>query len=404
MLFFSHKKLDPIVKLKLKEKTERTLPVIVIFKSSLTKGFITSLIKNKGKIKHELGFMNAIAAQLTLDTIDRLSELPEVFSISYDRKARVTLDKTINYVGITNSNPYNLTGRNVTAAIIDTGVYPHADLLRPVKAVTYFKDMVNSINEWYDDNGHGTFMCGLISGSGSMSDGKYKGIAPGCRLIMIKAFNSVGEGSFSDILSSMGWVVENRERYNIKLLCLPFGADVIVPHTEDPLCLGAKAASDTGIIVITSAGNKGPANDSITTPGIEPSSVTVGCCNCRDSNIRNWSISDFSGRGSKKERDTKPDITAPGFGITSLASNSNFIPAGDRRISPPSPEIPYGSVTGTSASAAVATGCIALYLEKSPNLTSKDLKGILKLSCQTINDMKNAQGYGVINMKKLLNE
>jgi hypothetical protein len=59
-------------------------------------------------------------------------------------------------------------------------------------------------------------------------------------------------------------------------------------------------------------------------------------------------------------------------------------------------------MTGSSVSAAVAAGCIALLLEKMPNISGKDLKGILKLSCQTLNESNSAQGYGIINLKELL--
>ena len=38
----------------------------------------------------------------------------------------------------------------------------------------------------YDHYGHGTHMAGIIAGNGSMSGGKYSGIAPGANLVSIK--------------------------------------------------------------------------------------------------------------------------------------------------------------------------------------------------------------------------
>lgn len=404
MLFFSKKKLDPIVRLKLKEKTDKTLPVIITFKEPPSNRFKNSIAKKQNKLKYEYKYINAAAARLSLDEIDRLSELPEIISISYDRKANICMDKTVECVGINYKNPYNLTGRNVTTAIIDTGVYPHGDLSRPYRIITFFKDFINSLSEPYDDNGHGTFMCGVMAGSGSMSDDRYKGIAPGSRIIMLKAFNSVGEGAFSDILAAIGWVVENRKKYNIRLLCLPFGADAIVPYKSDPLCRACEAAWNSGLIVITASGNKGPDHGTITTPGIDPFVITVGSCECRDSNIRNWTIPDFSSRGSKKGDETKPDFIAPGWGITSLSSDKRYVPGKGRKPTPSYLETPYCQMTGSSVSMAVAAGCIALCLEKMPDISGKDLKGILNLSCQTLNEVKTAQGSGVINMKKLIYE
>lgn len=399
-MLFSKRKLDPIIKLKLKQKVDKVIPIIILLREPSSNRLKNSISKNNGRLKYEYKYMNAVAAQLTPDQIDRLSELPEVISISYDRKASICMDMTAGCIGIDHSSLYNLTGRNVTVAIIDTGVYLHNDLLRPTRAITYFKDYINLYSEPYDDNGHGTFICGVIAGSGNMSEGRYGGIAPHCKIIMLKTFNSVGEGAFSDILAAIGWVVENKEKYNIKILCLPFGADSIVPHTMDPLCKACEAASDSEIIVVTASGNKGPDQGTITTPGIDPAIITVGCLECRDSNIKSWNIPDFSGRGSRRENQIKPDFIAPGCGIVSLACDKSFI-SSERAAAKPLTS-PYCSMTGSSVSAAVAAGCIALFLEKSPTISVKDIKGVLKLSCQTLNEVKNAQGYGVINLKKLL--
>lgn len=404
MFFFSKKKLDPIIRLKLKEKTDKSIPVIILLKESPSNRFKNSISKNTGKLKHEYKYMHGLSAQLTLEQIDKLSELPEVISISYDRKANICMDKTVEDVGVNHSNPYGLTGRNVNVAVIDTGVFPHPDLIRPHRSIIHFKDFIASCGEPYDDNGHGTHVCGIISGSGSMSDGRFKGIAPDSRIIMLKAFNNVGEGAFSDILAAIGWVIENKEKYNIRLLCLPFGADSIMSYDLDPLCKACRAAIDSGIIVIAASGNKGPNFGTITTPGVEPSIITVGCCYSREPNIKDWKISDFSGRGSSKGAQTKPDIIAPGSGITSLGSDKSFFPGKGRKSLPESLKEHYCSMTGSSISTAVAAGCIALFLEKMPALTGKDLKGILKLSCQTLNQSKTAQGYGVISVKNLIDE
>lgn len=402
MLLFNKKKLDPIVRLKLKEKTDKILPVIIMLKEPLSKKLRNSIIKNGGKLKYEFNYINAAAAWLTLESIDKLSELPEVISISYDRKANLSMDKTSICVGAGFNSPYNLTGRHVVTAVIDSGVYPHGDLLAGNRAILHFKDFINQQTETYDDNGHGTFICGVIAGSGNLSKGKYKGIAPLSRIIMLKAFNSVGEGAFSDILAAIGWVVENRESYNIKILCLPFGADAIVPCSMDPLCKACNAAWDLGIMVVAASGNKGPEQGTITTPGIDPSIITVGCCQCSDTSIRNWKIPEFSGRGSRKDKETKPDFIAPGCSVTSLSSDKSYMPVKGTKTYPPSLISPYCTMTGSSVSAAVAAGCIALYLEKTPDISGKDLKGVLKLCCQTINEVRNAQGSGVLNIGKAL--
>lgn len=396
------KKTDPIIKLKLKEAVEKIIPVIISLKEPPSNRLKNSITKNRGKLKYQYKYINAIAAQLNPQGVERLSELPEISFISYDRTASVCMDRTSKYVGINYNNPYALTGKNVNIAIVDTGVYPHGDLMRPYRVVTAFKDFINSYGDSYDDNGHGTHLCGVISGSGSLSEGKYKGIAVNSKIIMLKAFNNIGAGLFSDIIASIDWIIENSEKYKIRVLCLPFGAEAIVSSRLDPLCTACETAWNKGIIVVASSGNNGPYQGTVTTPGICPEIITVGCCEARNPDVKNWRIPPFSGRGSKTDDHTKPELAAPGVDITSISSNTSYIPGNSSLLMHQSLEKPYCSLTGSSVSAAVVAGCIALLLEKKPTITGRDVKGMLKLSCQTLNDLKTVQGQGVINMGKLL--
>ena len=62
-------------------------------------------------------------------------------------------------------------------------------------SIICFKDYVNGRKKYYDDNGHGTHVAGIISGNGRKSGGKYKGIAPDSKLIIIKCLDYRGNGS-----------------------------------------------------------------------------------------------------------------------------------------------------------------------------------------------------------------
>ena len=80
-------------------------------------------------------------------------------------------------------------GKGVVAVVLDTGIAPHPDFQNKVLA---FRDFVNGQEVIYDDNGHGTHVCGVLAGNGNSSEGIYGGIAPECDLIVLKVLDKKG--------------------------------------------------------------------------------------------------------------------------------------------------------------------------------------------------------------------
>jgi serine protease AprX len=62
------------------------------------------------------------------------------------------------------------------------------------------------------------------------------------------------------------------------------------------------------------------------------------------------------------------------------------------------------ALSGTSMSTPMVSGALALLLEKYPNLTPNDVKYRLKLSATDLNQPKNQQGWGLLNIEKLIEE
>jgi len=104
------------------------------------------------------------------------------------------------------------------------------------------------------------------------------------------------------------------------------------------------------------------------------------------------------------DRTPKPDLVSPGVGIESLAdpasrlytTNSSGLLAG----STPASYFPYLSLSGTSMSAPVVSGTIALMLQANPALTPAAVKAILQHTAQ-INPAYDArtQGAGFLDAK-----
>lgn len=98
--------------------------------------------------------------------------------------------------------------------------FPHMDFDGRIVA---FRDLVYGRETPYDDNGHGTHVCGILGGSGRASGGKYQGAAPGCRFVVVKILDRRGNGRKQDILAAIDWVCKERIRLNIRILNISVG-------------------------------------------------------------------------------------------------------------------------------------------------------------------------------------
>ena len=91
-----------------------------------------------------------------INSILELTADPDVEFICYDAKVFAVMDVARKVIGADLIQNTGYTGKNVTVAIIDTGISPHADLIYPNNRIVGFKDFVNNEFRMYDDNGHGT--------------------------------------------------------------------------------------------------------------------------------------------------------------------------------------------------------------------------------------------------------
>lgn len=284
------------------------------------------------------------------------------------------------------------TGKSIGIAVLDTGIYPHEDFLLPSNRIVAFKDFVHHHRSAYDDNGHGTHVCGIIAGNGHHSDGKYCGMAPDAHLIVGKILDTSGNGSISSILKAIRWVIDQQKTHNIRILNISVGSESTeVDEEKSILVQSVNAAWDNGIVVVVAAGNNGPRRMSVTSPGISRKVITVGSSDDYKAIILGGNrILNYSGRGPTRHMIQKPDIVAPGSSITSC--------------SPPYyGKLPgYTMRSGTSMATPIVSGAIALLLEKYPDLTNEEVKHYLQTTATDLHLPRNQQGYGLLNVEKLL--
>ena len=379
----------------MEENKGRTRPFILYPRQAI-EDVRQCVLENFGRIKYELPLLNALCVQIPEEKVGMIRTNRRVAAMSEDIEVSKLADAGIQTdTGSGNaarqtaalaaqslipaSNKKNTSrfsdGEGVSIAVIDTGVSLHCDLIRPFNRIRCFKDFVNGKTFPYDDDGHGTHVCGIAAGNG-YSSGKHRGTAPGAALVVLKALDKDGNGNASDILAAMQWIYSYRHRYNIRVLNLSLGIPPSDASQIDPLVLGANALVSAGICVVTAAGNSGPEKCSITSPGISPFVLTVGACDDRRK------VADFSSRGPTPAGLHKPDLVAPGVDILSLSSRD---PEG------------YISQSGTSMSAPYAAGLAACYCARHPAAGPAEIKDALIRSCRPLKHAdKNTQGHGAL--------
>lgn len=290
----------------------------------------------------------------------------------------------------------NNRGEKATIAIIDTGIHPHPDLTEPNNRIIAFKDFIKGKNAPYDDNGHGTHCAGDAAGNGFASQGKYVGPAPAAPLVGVKVLNKWGSGKLSNVIAGIEWCIANKEKYHIRVLSLSLGSRSTVPHQDDPIAQAAVEAWKQGMVVVAAAGNDGPESGTISSPGIHPHIITVGATDDKGTLDRaDDEIAPFSSRGPTASQVTKPDLVAPGTGITSLRVKRSYIDklSPDSRVSQD-----YTTLSGTSMATPIVAGIAALLLTEHSGWTPDQVKEALVRSAESLNLPPNDQGAGQVQV------
>lgn len=280
-----------------------------------------------------------------------------------------------------------ITGKGVTVCILDSGITGHPDY---VERIVAFRDFVNGKNQFYDDASHGSHVSGIIGGDGKSSIGRYCGMAPGCRLIHLKVLDYLGQGSLENIINAIRWTIENREKYDIRIMNISAGTTKEEgDEGSEQLVKWVEKAWDAGIIVVVAAGNMGPLPMSITAPGNSRKVITVGASDQFRRQPQGNTNINYSGCGPTQDCICKPEVIAPGTEIVSCSPNwvrGRY----------------YSTKSGTSMAAPAVAGGIALLLEKEPGLTNIQVKMRLKESAVDLGYPKNRQGWGMPDLRKLL--
>jgi serine protease AprX len=348
------------------------------------------------------------------------------------------------------ANP-EYTGKGVTVAFLDSGFYPHPDLLTPVNRVVTYEDLTaerrsvfstGPVESW---QWHGTQTSVVAAGNGQLCNGTYRGLAHEAKLVLVKV-SERGRITEENIAQGIKWIIANRERYNIRVLNISLGGDEDVPCSKSIVDQAAEEAISHGITVIAAAGNSGAEGRHSIPPANSPSVITVG--GYTDHNQLNGTELDLyhSNFGVTADGTVKPEIVAPAMWVAApilpatifyeraealsrLAAAVDYELRDLARELKEAAELPeqvansdaaeirayveaalqqekivaahYQHVDGTSFAAPIVASVVAQMIQANPTLTPGAIKNILVSTADRIvTKSVIRQGYGVVNAKR----
>ncbi|GAA1709028.1 S8 family serine peptidase [Kribbella yunnanensis] len=304
-----------------------------------------------------------------------------VSKVWLDGKVRPTLDKSVPQIGAPDAWKAGYQGSGVQVAVLDTGVdAQHPDLAGKVKES---EDFSNSATGPVDHFGHGTHVAATIAGTGAGAGGTRKGVAPQADLLIGKVLNDDGIGYDSWIIAGMEWAAAK----GAKVVNMSLGGGPT--DGTDPMSQAVNDISArTGTLFVVAAGNDGPSEETVGTPGSAASALTVGAVDRTDK------LADFSSRGPRiVDGGLKPEITAPGVEIVAARA------AGTAMGNPV--DNLYTAASGTSMATPHVAGAAALLAQQHPDWKADQLKNALVSTAKTqSNQTAYQQGAGRVDLTR----
>ncbi len=340
-------------------------------------------------------------------------------------------------------------GRGVTIAFLDSGFYPHPDLIRPANRILCYVDATTaafeekkSFKRPHVTSWHGLMTSCLAAGNGFMSGHRYRGIAAQANLVLVKTGNRRSRRiTERDIQRALNWVIANQKRFDIRVVNISLGGDR--PSTGPLTALDEKVemAAARGMVVVAAAGNGGDRR--IVPPASAPSAITVGGLDDRNSTNRRSRRMYRSNYGRGAGGVSKPELIAPAIWLAAPMLPSTWVhneaqflwrllnasdadvrriletPYAQARFSKKTLSLPldeirrairrrmidqktihphYQHVDGTSMAAPIVSAIAAQMLEADPTLKPGQVKDFLLHTAEPLPDVPaERQGHGAVN-------
>jgi len=368
--------------------------VIVLERAGAGSGPEAAVRRLGGDVGREIGLVHGFVAHVPWRGLHALRRTAGVRSVHRDRRYALrstgddpaVVSTTLDAVRATIGAGQVASGARVDVALVDSGISPVGALAgRVIDGPDLSADAPVDELRHLDALGHGTHLAGIVAA-----------VAPNARLVNVKVADHDGETTLGRLLAGIDWVARggDRDGVDVRVMNLAFGAEPEGSYRDDPLAFAVERAWQRGVVVVAAAGNGGAEAPGLDSPAHDPYVIAAGAEDSRGTPaLSDDVVAPFSSRGSAMRG---ADVLAPGVGIVSAR-----VPGGYLDEAFPAARIGEQGFrgSGTSQSAAVVSGAVALLVGRRTGLEPDEVKALLRGSARPLPGADPAvQGAGVIDV------